>query len=137
MKSIPLKKMIGLQMVALFFLLAFGVTAGAEDGVTRTTYGLAIEGYDPVAYFTDGKAVPGSPHHQYIWNEATWYFASEEHRAMFAANPEQFAPSHAGLCAVSMVVGSLVEPDPRVWKIVDGRLHLGWGANSAEPFASR
>jgi YHS domain-containing protein len=137
MKSIFSHKWLGLAGISMALVLAFGTQVFAGDATAGWSYGVAIEGYDPVAYFTDGKAVPGSPYHQYIWNEATWYFASEEHRAMFAENPEQYAPSHAGLCAVSMVVGSLVEPDPRVWKIVDGKLHLGWGADSAAPFASR
>ena len=137
MKSIRYPKRPGLLAAALALVLVFGPQAFAGDEPVDKTYGVAIEGYDPVAYFTEGKAMPGSPEHQTNWNEATWYFISEEHKAMFAENPEQYAPSHAGLCAVSMVVGSLVEPDPRVWKIMDGKLHLGWdSAVYAEQFAS-
>jgi YHS domain-containing protein len=136
MKSIFSHKRLGLAGISLALVLALGAQGFAGDATADKSYGVAIEGYDPVAYFTDGKAVPGNPAYHYNWNEATWYFTSEKHRAMFAESPQKYAPSHAGLCALSMVVGSLIEPDPRVWKIVNGKLHLGWDSVYTGQFAS-
>jgi YHS domain-containing protein len=97
--------------------------AAAED---NTVYGVAIEGYDPVAYFTEEKPVKGSAEHFFDWNDARWYFSSAENRALFAADPKKYAPSHAGFCAVSFSAGKFAGMDPLRWKIVDGRLFLGW-----------
>lgn len=89
-------------------------------------YGVAIQGYDPVAYFTDGGPVQGNPELYFDWNDARWYFSSAENRDMFAADPKMYAPSHSGFCAVSFSAGKFAGMDPLRWKIEDGRLFLGW-----------
>ena len=61
--------------------------------------GIAIQGYDPVAYFTDGQAVKGSDAFAYEWLGAIWHFASAEHRDLFAADPVRYAPQFGGYCA--------------------------------------
>jgi len=68
-------------------------TAAAED---LKIYGTAIQGYDPVAYFTEGRAMKGDPDIHHEWNEARWHFATRKHRDMFAADPEKYAPNHGG-----------------------------------------
>jgi YHS domain-containing protein len=86
-------------ITAIFFLAASLATmrpAHAADLQLADVYGVAIKGYDPVAYFTVGKAVKGKPAHAIEWNEATWHFSSEKHRDMFAANPQKYAPNHGG-----------------------------------------
>ena len=73
--------------------------ATTERVVVNRFSGLAIEGYDPVAYFTDGKAVRGSEEHSYKWLNTTWYFSNDEHRRAFVASPISYAPQYGGLCA--------------------------------------
>ncbi len=87
---------------------------------------LAIKGYDPVAYFTDGKPTPGSAQHEAVWREARWRFASAEHRALFLKQPEAYAPQYGGYCAMGVAFGKKVEIDPEAWTIVDGKLYLNY-----------
>jgi hypothetical protein len=88
---------------------------------------LAIGGYDPVAYFTDGKPVPGKADFEYTWHNARWRFASPVHRDSFASNPERFAPQYDGYCAMGLARGAEAHKDtvdPHAWAIVDGKLYL-------------
>jgi len=90
---------------------------------------LAISGFDPVAYFTDGKPVEGQPAFEYLWHNERWRFASAAHRDLFASNSEQYAPQFDGYCAMG-VMGVAVAAahkdsvDPQAWAIVDGKLYL-------------
>lgn len=106
-------------------LLAAAAPLFAIDPVF-TKNGVAIEGYDPVAYFTDGKPVEGSKEHTLEWNGATWRFASAEHRAAFAQDPEKYAPQYGGYCAFGVSRGYAVKVDPSAWKIVDEKLYLNY-----------
>lgn len=93
---------------------------------------LAIKGYDPVAYFTAGKAVPGSAEHEAVWGEATWRFASAEHQALFLKEPSRYVPQYRGFCAMGVAYGMKVEVDPEAWTIVDGKLYLNYDKASRE-----
>jgi enamine deaminase RidA (YjgF/YER057c/UK114 family) len=104
---------------------------------------LSIGGYDPVAYFTDSKPVPGSSEFEYVWHEARWRFASAAHRDLFVANPERYAPQYDGYCAMgaSLEKGAHKDTvDPNAWAIADGKLYLThttrslarWQQNAAE-----
>src|SRR6202161_4633697 len=75
---------------------AFADTAPSMDGMPR----LAIGGYDTVAYFTVGKAVPGSLDYQTVWHDARWQFANKEDLDLFLANPEKYAAQYDGPCAL-------------------------------------
>ena len=86
-------------IMALLFLAANLIPMApttASDLAFPEVYGVAIKGYDPVAYFTVGKAMQGSRAHTFNWNEATWYFSNAKHRDMFAASPAKYAPNHGG-----------------------------------------
>lgn len=113
--------------VLLFFLSA-PTSAGAGSGVAPVNKslfgGVAIEGYDPVAYFVSGKSVQGSRKFQFTWQGATWRFASEENRDRFVAAPEKYAPQFGGYCAYAVSQGTTAKIDPQAWKIVDGKLYL-------------
>lgn len=98
----------------------------ATDPVNSTWRGVAIDGYDPVAYFTDGKPVEGDGDVTFEWNGATWRFASAEHRDLFSAEPEKFAPQFGGYCAWAVAQGKTASIDPEAWKIVDGKLYLNY-----------
>ncbi|MEM6451806.1 MAG: YHS domain-containing (seleno)protein [Cyanobacteria bacterium P01_D01_bin.105] len=94
--------------------------AGAQDN-------LAIRGFDPVAYFTEGAPVQGSSDYALEWKGAIWQFASEENKQLFANNPEEFAPQYGGYCAFAVAKkGSLVSVDPEAWSIVDNKLYLNF-----------
>lgn len=86
--------------------------------------GLAIDGYDPVAYFTDGKPVLGRPEFVVSHNGAIYHFASEEHRTLFVGEPSKYAPAFGGYCAYAASINKLSPIDPKFWEIVDGRLIL-------------
>ena len=107
-------------------LLAFAVAGPAAAGgpVNTTWLGNAIDGYDPVAYHLDGRPVEGSSDYEHEWMGATWRFASAEHRDLFAADPEAYAPAYGGYCAYGVALRNKPSIDPEAWRIVDGRLYL-------------
>lgn len=86
--------------------------------------GVAIEGYDPVAYFTDRKPVKGNPSIRSVSNGAVYQFATAEHKAAFDAAPEKFQPQFGGWCAYAASIDTLSPIDPKYWEVVDGRLLL-------------
>ena len=98
----------------------------AVGSLINKTYfgGVAIEGYDPVAYFTMNKAVKGSKEFVYDWLGATWYFASAKHRGLFAADAIKYAPQYGGNCSSQVTEGDVAAVNPEAWRIVDGKLYL-------------
>lgn len=89
---------------------------------------LALDGYDPVAYFKTGKPTKGQAQHAASWNGAAWHFASAENRAAFEASPQAFAPQFGGYCAWAVSEGYTAKGDPNHWRIVDGKLYLNYNA---------
>jgi len=71
-------------------------SALAIDQISETFFGVAIKGYDTVAYHTEGRAVKGSSEFAYTWNDAKWYFANDGNKELFAADPERYAPQYGG-----------------------------------------
>ncbi|MEM8775198.1 MAG: YHS domain-containing (seleno)protein [Pseudomonadota bacterium] len=89
--------------------------------------GFAIRGYDPVAYFEYGEPQVGQSNHRYTWHGATWLFASELHKDMFAERPKFYAPQYGGFCAWAVAVkGKLYSTQATNWKIVNQRLYLNY-----------
>ncbi len=86
--------------------------------------GLAIRGYDPVAYFTFGKPTKGSADITYQWSGAEWRFATTEHRDLFVDDPTKYAPQFGGSCAVAAATGHSVNGSPKRWRIENGHLYL-------------
>ena len=105
--------------------------ADTTSGKYNSVYaGLGIKGYDPVAYFTDGRPVQGNKSFSYDWHGVTWLFASNEHRDAFNANPEKYAPQYGAYCSWGVAQGKLFDVDPvNAWKIVDGKLYLNFNAD--------
>jgi len=86
---------------------------------------LSISGYDPVAYFTDGKPVQGKAEIEYLWHKLRWRFASPAHRDLFAKEPDSYTPQYDGYCAMGVALdGAKDTVDPEAWTIVDGKLYL-------------
>ncbi|MEM6987200.1 MAG: YHS domain-containing (seleno)protein [Pseudomonadota bacterium] len=90
--------------------------------------GIAIRGYDPVAYFTQGKPVDGDDRYTTSWEGATWRFSSQEHLDLFTGDPEKYAPQYGGYCAYGVAEGGLVKIEPEAWSILDGKLYLNYDA---------
>ncbi len=84
----------------------------------------AVDGYDTVAYFTQGKPVKGKKQFTTEWKGANWYFLSQENLDKFKANPTAYAPQYGGYCAYGVSQNAAVKGDPLLWKIVDGKLYL-------------
>jgi YHS domain-containing protein len=91
--------------------------------------GLAIEGYDPVAYFASNSAVKGKKDFQYQHEDVTYYFSSSANRDAFMKNPAGYEPQYGGWCAYAMGEnGEKVEIDPETFKVLDGKLYLFYNA---------
>ena len=125
--------------------LAFTLQAlpAAADGTQTTTMPehVAIQGYDVVSYFTDGKPVKGSSEISLPFDESTWQFSNISHKEMFAADPDRYLPQYGGMCAGGMAMGVSVPANPDNWVIVDGKLYMisggaadlaDWKAHAAE-----
>lgn len=95
-----------------------------EHSISTTSEGVAIGGYDTVAYFTSGSAQLGLPEHAHDWGGATWRFATSDNAAQFAENPENFAPKFGGHCAFGASMGKTAEASPKSWRMIDGNLCL-------------
>ena len=112
-------------VLALFVgLLAVPGPARATDLIFQSSDGIAIGGYDTVAYFTDAKATRGSDEFSYVWLGATWHFASAKHRDLFVSDPVKYAPQYGGYCSDAMVDGITANTNPEAWRIVEGKLYL-------------
>jgi len=86
----------------------------------------AIRGYDPVAYFTENKAVKGSPDFSFEYQGATWLFSNEQHRTAFSADPEKYSPQYGGYCAYAVASGRTASIKPEFFTIEDGKLYLNY-----------
>jgi YHS domain-containing protein len=118
MRNIPRRTAIALA-VAVASAVLMSIPSVAADNVP-----LAIKGYDPVAYFTDGKPVRGLPAFEYEWDEHRYRFASASHRKLFETDPIRYAPQFANFCAMALSEGELVEANSEYWLINDGKLYL-------------
>ncbi len=109
--------------IALSVALATSaLAAGVELNASST--GLAMQGYDPVAYFNAGEPTKGSYKITTLHNDATYRFSSEENKVAFEKNPEAYLPAYGGYCAFGTAMGFKFDGDPNHWKIVDNVLYL-------------
>jgi len=92
--------------------------------VNTDAMGFMIRGYDPVAYFTEGRPVPGHPDISVEYGGAKYLFSSTANRSAFNAEPEKYAPQYGGYCAFGVSVGKKFDIDPASWRIVDGKLYV-------------
>jgi YHS domain-containing protein len=107
-------------------LLATGLFAQKPIEPVFTTADGAIRGYDPVAYFTEGKPVKGRADLKVEWGGGTWHFASEANRDTFQLQPEKFAPAYGGYCAYGWAQGYPAKTEPDAWSIHEGVLYLNY-----------
>jgi YHS domain-containing protein len=122
-----MRKLLAAAVLALTTLLA-AEPAHAEQAPVHTALfsRVAVDGYDPVAYFTDGRPVRGATQHRITHQGYEYRFASAEHLATFRANPARYLPQYGGYCAWAVSNGYTAAGNPQNWRIVDGRLYLNY-----------
>jgi hypothetical protein len=113
------------DVLTLALALAPACSVQAAEPI-YTKDGLALSGYDAVAYHTAGKPTPGRPEHEAAWSGARWRFASAENRDAFLKDPARYAPQYGGYCAWAVSRGYVYRTDPEAWKLVDGKLYLNY-----------
>jgi YHS domain-containing protein len=122
--------LIALAGVAVAFI-ACGKTAGVE-AINKTADGLAVRGFDTVAFFAEQSAFQGNPTYGYVWNGAKWLFSTPENLEKFKKSPEAYAPQFGGYCSYAVSHGYTADGDPQAWKIVDGKLFLNYNQKTKE-----
>ncbi len=110
-----------MKNIASIFLISLSFLAVAQKSSIYTNKKGAIEGYDPVTYFTKGDELIN-----HEWSGATWYFSSEENKTAFESDPEKYAPQFGGYCAYAVSQGYTYKSSPEAWKVVDGKLYLNY-----------
>jgi YHS domain-containing protein len=108
---------------------AFAVVDNSPAAVNTDQQGIALHGYDPVAYFTAGAPAKGDTRFSATFDGARYFFASAENQRRFQANPTAYAPQYGGFCAMGVALHKKLDGDPNVWKIVDGKLYLNVNAD--------
>lgn len=97
-----------------------------KGGAFSSGWEYAIDGYDAVAYFTEGKPVKGKAEFQTEYKGVNWVFSSQENLDSFKADPDKYRPVYGGYCAYAVSQGSTASGDPEVWYIEDGKLYLNY-----------
>ena len=128
-----------------FAFLMSSLVAGSAPGqgspsssekvlVNTDRHGLALDGHDPVAFFTDARPVKGRPEYTARYQGAEYRFATMEHQAAFAADPAKYAPQFGGFCAYGLSRGHTASVEIDTWQIVDGRLLLNYNQSVRKQF---
>jgi YHS domain-containing protein len=120
-----MKKMLVLSIISAMY----AVGAFAQKAAVFNDKGVAVHGYDVVAYFTKSKPVKGDSKLAVNWNNATWYFADQQDLALFKANPEKYAPQYGGYCAYGVSDNHKAPTKPEAWSIVNGKLYLNYNTD--------
>lgn len=102
--------------------------------VTNPLTGIAIDGYDPVSYFTEKEPLQGISDYDAEWGGVHWYFASAANRDVFVGNPEIYAPQFGGHGAMSMARGYLSDGNPRIYLVIEQRLYLFYSVANRDAF---
>lgn len=118
----------GIAVSPLGLQRAFAYDETSPAAVNIDAAGIAIRGYDPVAYFTVGKPAPGDKQFIATYGGAEYLFVSAANRDAFLAEPAKFAPAYGGFCAMGAALGKKLDGDPALWRIVDGTLYLNVAA---------
>jgi len=123
------------NLVLAFLMCSAATTLAAGNqllNLDRT--GVGIQGYDPVAFFTDQKPVKGNPQFQSDYNGAKYYFASAEHKALFDKEPSKYEPQFGGYCAYGVSHGGKAPIKIEAWQVVNGRLLMQYDLSVKDDF---
>lgn len=117
--------------ILAFALLFFAQMSQALDPVYASRIAkVAINGYDPVAYFSEGAAFKGKKEFQYKWKGVNWRFYTEDNMNRFSQDPEAYEPQFGGYCAYAVGLGKSASSDPSQFTIVDGKLYLNYNSKT-------
>ena len=111
-------------MKRMFLAVVGLVLSGAALAQSGKAPPVALKGYDPVSYFTPGQATPGKQGIVFVFDESRYQFSSLKNKDLFAANPDKYTPQFSGLCATGLGMGMKAEADPKVFKVIDGKLYV-------------
>jgi YHS domain-containing protein len=120
-------------VLVLAMLTAPGVRAESARGVNQID-GIALHGFDPVAYFTQNKAVKGEAEITAQYKDVSYEFASKEDQATFQANPAKYVPQYGGFCAFAVSKGVKADIDPHAFAINDGKLYVNYSDKALEAY---
>jgi YHS domain-containing protein len=112
------------QTVLLATVPAHAGVPGSRSQINLDAHGLALGGYDPVAYFDSGQPTPGITAIFASYGGARYLFATAEHRSSFLKNPKKYLPEFGGFCVVGTAFGEKVDVDPQTGEVVNGKLYL-------------
>lgn len=121
-------------LLALIVLAALPTWAATKQLLNLDSHGVAIQGYDPVAFFTDGRPVKGNPQIQSDYDGARYYFASTDHKTAFDKEPAKYEPQFGGYCAYGVSRGNRAPVKIEAWQIVDGRLLMQYDLSIKDKF---
>jgi YHS domain-containing protein len=121
------------QAVLIAMLLSAPALAADLVNVSGASR-VALDGYDPVAFFSDSKPVNGSPFIKTTYRGADYFFATEEHKKLFTGNPEKYAPQYGGFCAFGVGLDAIFPVDINTWQIRNGKLYLNLNHDILEKF---
>ena len=137
-RSIPMLFLAAsLSLAAISFTAApaLAVVPGSHSEVNTDANGLALQGYDPVAYFAAGVATQGSPQFTTTYKGARYQFTSDADLKKFLAHPMAYTPQYGGFCATGAAYGEKVKSDPTAWKVVNGKLYLNYDQKVREQWS--
>jgi YHS domain-containing protein len=101
----------------------------AQKATVFNSNGIAIHGYDPVAFFTENKPEKGKEQFSYKWQDVNWLFATKENLESFKAMPEKYAPQYGGYCAYGTAAGHKAPTETDTWTIVGDKLYFNYNKN--------
>ncbi len=117
-----------MKRLSLFFLVFFAHSAWTADAVFNQS-GVAVNGYDVVAYHVEAEAIKGESSYSHNWNNVDWYFSNKANRDAFVISPERYAPQYGGFCAYAASKGSLAPTDPHAWTVYRDKLYLNYSSS--------
>lgn len=126
-----MKKQILFLLIAVISASTFAQTSKSAKHI-NTENGIAIQGYDPVAYFENSKAIKGNKEITATFQDATYYFSSKKNKATFLKNPNHFIPQYGGYCAYGMSFDHDAPIDPKSFAIIDNKLFLNYSSEVNE-----
>lgn len=115
---------INVVLLVLLVTVSAGVGAHAQEVYTRK--GIALDGYDVVAYHLEEEAIRGTRLHSAKWNDVIWFFSSDRNLRLFVSDPEKYAPQYGGYCAYAVANNAVAPIDPEAFDIVDEKLYLNF-----------
>lgn len=135
-QNLTITRLLVAVCLTLGLALSAPVSAAAlvDAIVTDPLTGVALEGYDPVTYFTEPEPVQGVADFEYQWGGVPWYFTSAANRDVFMRNPEVYAPQFGGHCVTSLSRGYLSDGKPRLYVISGMKLYLFYSVANREAF---